>query len=198
MKVQFADSFTKSLKRMIRHQTWWYKTYEFIRWDIWHFFKNIWRFRKELYSHRWWDYRFTLEMLERSLIIMEEGMHDGLEVRESRDKKIQKMQRAIELLQNRREDNYTERAESELGNLIMRDWEFEDVGDGLYQIKDTDTIDEKEHNRRVFQRSHEIEEAEWKELWEIFKGTRYSKQYGKKYDGTDMRSWWDQYDLWEI
>ena len=191
MKIQFADSFTKSLKTMVNHQTWWYKTYEFIRWDIWYFFKNIWRFRKELYSHRWWDSRFTLEMLERSLIIMEKGMHGGLEVRESRDKKIQKMQRAIELLQNRREDNYTERAESELGNLIMRDWEFEDVGDGLYQIKDTDTIDEKEHNRRVFQRSHEIEEAEWKELWEIFKGTRYSKQYGNKYDGTDMRSWWD-------
>ena len=191
MKIQFADSFTKSLKTMVNHQTWWYKTYEFIRWDIWHFFKNIWRFRKELYSHRWWDSRFTLEMLERSLIIMEKGMHGGLEVRESRDKKIQKMQRAIELLKNRREDNYIERAEGELGNLIMKDWEVEDIGDGLSQLVDKDTPEEKEHNQKVFQRTREIEETEWEELWEIFKGTRYSKKYDKKYDGTDIRGWWD-------
>lgn len=191
MKVQFADSFTKSLERLVTHQTWWYKTYEFIRWDIWRFFSNIWKFRKELYNHCWWDYHFTLEMLERSLIIMEEGMHNGLEVRESRDTKIQKMQRAIQLLQNRREDNYTERVESELGQLVLHDWEFEDVGNGLSRLVDKDTSEEKEHNRKVFQRSREIEEAEWKELWEIFKGTRYSKQYGKKYDGTDMRGWWD-------
>ena len=191
MKVQLADSFTKSLERLIRHQTWWYKTYEFIRWDIWHFFKNIWSFRKELYNHRWWDYHFTLEMLERSLIIMEKDMHHGIEIRESRDKKIQKMQRAIQLLQNRREDNYTERAESELGQLALHDWEFEDAGDGLSRLVDKDTPEEKEHNRKVFQRSREIDEAEWKELWEIFKGTKFSKKFGWAYDGTDMRNWWD-------
>lgn len=192
MKVQFADSFTKSLERLITHQTWWYKTYEFIRWDIWRFFSNVWKFRKELYNHRWWDYQFTLEMLERSLIIMEKGMHTGLEVRESRDKKIQKMQRAIQLIQNVRMDTYIEQAEAELGKIIHHDWQFEEVyADGFSELVDKNTSEEKEHNQRVFQRSHEIEKEEWNELWEIFKGTKYSKQYGKKYDGTDMRSWWD-------
>ncbi len=81
MKIHITDTFTKSLKVLIRHQTWWYKTYSVIRWDIWHFFKNIWRFRKELWDHKWWDYRFTLNMLERSLTIMEGGMSTkGMEV----------------------------------------------------------------------------------------------------------------------
>lgn len=192
MKVRFADSFIESLERLITHQTWWYKTYEFIRWDIWRFFSNVWKFRKELYNHRWWDYQFTLEMLERSLIIMEKGMHTGLEVKESRDKKIQKMQRAIQLIQNVRMDTYIEQAEAELGKIIHHDWQFEEVcADGFSELVDKNTSEEKEHNQRVFQRSHEIEKKEWNELWEIFKGTKYSKQYGKKYDGTDMRSWWD-------
>jgi hypothetical protein len=192
MKVRFADSFIESLERLITHQTWWYKTYEFIRWDIWRFFSNVWKFRKELYNHRWWDYQFTLEMLERSLIIMEKGMHTGLEVRESRDKKIQKMQRAIQLIQNVRMDTYIEQAEAELGKIIHHDWQFEEVyADGFSELVDKNTPEEKKHNQRVFQRSHEIEKEEWKELWEIFKGTKYSKKYGKKYDGTDMRSWWD-------
>jgi hypothetical protein len=43
----------------------------------------------------------------------------------------------------------------------------------------------------VYNRASEIEEQEWKELWEIFKGTENSKKVGESYDGTDMRSWWD-------
>ena len=34
MKVEFADTFWKSLKRLSRHETWWYKTYEFFRRDL--------------------------------------------------------------------------------------------------------------------------------------------------------------------
>ena len=73
METQFTNTFFDSLKRLVRQQTWWYKTYSTIRYDIPHFIKNIYRFRKELYSHDWWDYRYTLNMLERSLIIMEAG-----------------------------------------------------------------------------------------------------------------------------
>lgn len=192
MKIEFADTFTKSLKKLIWHQHWLYKTYSFLRWDLWHFFKNIWRFRSELYHHNWWDYRFTLNMLERSLTIMEEGMASkGWEVRETREPKVNAMRRALELLKNNREDNYTERAELELGPLVMHDWEFEDVGNGNHKLVDKDTPEEKEHNRKVFDRARELEENEWKELWEIFKGTKNSKKYGNKYDGTDMRAWWD-------
>lgn len=203
MKVGFGDSFTKSLKRLIMHQTWWYKTYDAISYDIPNFIKNIWRFRKELYNHRWWDYRFTLEMLYRSISIMEKDMSTkGLEVRESRDPKVKQMRRAIELLQHNMDDDYIERAESEIGKLIMHDWEWEETretsdnpmgekNEKLYALIDRDTLEEKEHNRKVFERAKDIEDIEWNELWDIFKGTKNSKSYGEKYDGTDLRGWWD-------
>lgn len=192
MEVQFADSFTKSLKRLLWHEHWLYKTYSFFRWDIWHFFKNIWRFRKELWEHQWWDYRFTLNMLERSLSILEKGITEkGLEVSESREPKLKAMRRALELLRNNRRDNYIDRAERELGLLTRWEMEFEELETGGYRLKDDQTDDERAHDREVFERAREIEEEEWKELWSIIKGTRYSKKFGKKYDGTDLRGWWD-------
>lgn len=188
MKIQFADSFGKSLKKLIWHQHWIYRTYATFRYDIPLFFKNIWRFRKELYNHQWWDYRFTLNMLERSLTIMEKGMSErGMEVSETREPKVKSMRRALELLRNNREDNYIERAEAELGPLSNLEFELDEDG----ALIDRDTPEQKEHNRKVFKRAREIEDSEWKELWDIFKGTKNSKKYGKNYDGTDMRCWWD-------
>lgn len=203
MKIQITDTFTKSLKRLIWHQHWLYKTYATFRYDIPLFFKNVWRFRKELWNHQWWDYRYTLNMLERSLSIVEKGISEkGIEADYSREPKVKSMKRALELLKNNREDNYIQRAEDELGKLIMHEWEWEETGETtdnplgeknekLYQLVDKDTPEEKEHNRKVFKRAKEIEDTEWKELWEIFKGTKNSRKYGKSYDGTDMRSWWD-------
>jgi hypothetical protein len=188
MKVQFTDSFGKSLKRLIWHQHWLYRTYALFRYDIPLFVKNVWRFRSELWNHQWWDYRYTLNIMERSLTIMERGMSTkGMEVSETREPKVKSMKRVLELLRNNREDNFVERAEVELGPLSKWDWELDENG----MLVDRDTPEQKEHNRNVFKRAREIEDSEWKELWEIFKGTRNSKKYGKKYDGTDMRAWWD-------
>ena len=216
MEVKFADSFGDSIKTLIRHQTWWYKTYETIRYKIPVFFKNIYRFRNVLWNHRWWDYRFTLETLQTSLEIMERGMHGGLEVFESRGKKIAKMQRAIQILKNINEDNYIEMAEAELGEIIHHPWEFEETGDTtdnplgeknekLYKLVDYDTDEEREHNRKVYDRTHELEEQEWNELFEILKGQNYKEYYEtlseeeKKnqnnydnwFDGSGLRGWWD-------
>ena len=192
MKVQITDSFTKSLKRLIWHQHWLYRTYALFRYDIPLFVKNVWRFRRELWNHQWWDYRYNLEMLYRSLSITYEGMKDrGYEVRETREPKVKAMARALELLKHKLDDDYVDRAEAELGELIMRDWEFEEVDNGNFQIKDTETKKEKAHNRRVFKRALVIETTEWKELWSIIHGTKNSKIYGEGYDGSDLRSWWD-------
>ena len=191
MKVEFADTFFKSLKRLAMQQTWWYKTYSTIRYDIPHFIKNIYRFRKELYSHQWWDYRFTLNMLERSLTIMEKGMSEkGHEVSETREPKIKAMRRALELLKNNREDNFIDRAEDELGELILSDWLFEEREDGV-ELVDTESKKDKAHNRRVYKRAIAIENKEWNELWDILKGTKNSHKFGPEFDGKDMRGWWD-------
>jgi hypothetical protein len=161
METQFTNTFFDSLKRLSMQQTWWYKTYSAIRYDIPHFIKNIYRFRKELYSHDWWDYRFTLDMLERSLTIMEAGLSKkGIEVSESREPKL-------------------------------KDWLFEETEDGLHRLIDSETQKDKAHNRRVYKRGVAIEQAEWNELWTIIKGTKNSMKYGEEYDGTDLRGWWD-------
>jgi len=111
-----------------------------------------------------------------------------MEVSETREPKVISMRRALELLRNNREDNFVERAEAELGPITRWDWELDE--DGV--MIDRDTPEQKEHNRKVFERARKLEEKEWKELWQIIKGTKYSTTfYGDKYDGTDMRSWWD-------
>lgn len=210
MKVEFADSFGDSLKTLIRHESWWYKIYQTIRYDIPSFVKNVYRFRKVLWEHRWYDYRYTLHALQTSLEIMEKKMHDGMEVRESRDKKIAKMQRAIQILKNINDDNYISMAETELGKLVSYDWEFEDVQDkpGYSQLIDKESSAEKKHNSKVFSRARKLEESEWKELWKIFEGQdirgykkfqktlteeekKKTDSYYQWFDGSDMRGWWD-------
>jgi len=191
MKVEASDTFFESLERLAWYDTKLWKVWEFIKITIPRFFKNIWRFRKELASHEWWDYRYTLEMLYRSLVIMESKMHDGMEIRETRDKKVEKMQRAIQLLKHKLDDDYTARIEAELGKLILHDWEFEELENGNHRLIDNDTPAERKHNRMIFKEAHKLEDKEWIELWNILKGTKYSKTWGDAFDGTDMRGWWD-------
>ena len=190
-----------------------YKVYSFFRWDLWHFFGNIWKFRRELWNHNWWDYHFTLEMLYRSISIMEKGMHDGLEIPETRYKKIQKMQRLLELLDNQINDRYIELAEKELGyEMIMKGFEFKEVdktdsnGEPLYELIGNETEEEAELNRKIFDKCREIEETQWKEIWEILKGQEHTeyinmvqhkstevsqKDWNDWFDGTGLRGWWD-------
>lgn len=200
MKVVFADSFWKSLKVLSRHQTWWYKTYEAFRYKIPMFFKNIWYFRKELWRFRGWDYTFNLQMFARTL---EKTVHTlefyGNEVESTRNKKIQKIKRVIEIINNIDESRYIGLAEKELGELKNRDGWFDDV---------EDTLEEKEHNKKVFDRSTELEKQDFEELWQILKGQDHEdfrKIYDQLpeeekfkhdhwenwYDGSGIKNWWD-------
>jgi len=211
MKVGFADSFWDSLQRMARHQTWWYKTYELFRYDLPRFFKNVWTFRKALWSHYWFDHHGTLKFLEIGLTNISDTIEKyGNEVDGPRLKKVAAMRRAIELIKNYNEDNYIQMAEKELGELVHHDWEFEPVEDkpGYSRLVDKDTDEEKIHNRKVFERAHEIEEQEWNELFKILKGQDY-KEYRELYDaqteeekkerelwnewfdGSGIKGWWD-------
>lgn len=207
MKLEFKDTFFESVEKLVWYDSKLWKVWEFIRRGIPTFFGNIWRFRKELYSHQWWDYRYTLEMLHRSLSIMVVKLEkDGIEVDSSRMKKVQKIKRAIQLLENRLNDNYIEQAEKELGELVMRDWEFEPTETGTYTLKDNESKEEREHNSKVFRLAASIDDKEWRELWNIFKGQsnldykKYVKTLPKEeqsnawdmwFNGSDMRGWWD-------
>jgi hypothetical protein len=192
MKVEFKESFFESVEKLVWYDSNLWKVWAAIRYDIPLFFKNVWRFRKELYNHQWWDYRFHLEMMYRSLSIMEKGMSEkGIEVTETRDVKVQKMRRALELLKHKLDDDYISRAESELGELILGDFEFEKTEEGNYKMVDLliETASVRKHNRKVFKRASDIEETEWKELWDIFKGKKFTTM--DDFDGSDLRGWWD-------
>ena len=192
MKVEFKDSFFESVEKLVWYDTNLWKVWAAIRYDIPLFFKNVWRFRKELYNHQWWDYRFTLEMMYRSLSIMVVRLEkDGIEEDVSRGKKVAKIKRALELLKHKLDDDYVERAEAELGELVLSDFEFKKTEEGNYKMVDLliETSSVRKHNRKVFKRASDIEETEWKELWDIFKGKKFTTM--DDFDGSDLRGWWD-------
>lgn len=198
MEVKFADTFTKSLDRLLIHQTWWYKTYHFLRYDIRRFVTNIWRFRKALYSHYWWDHRGVLMFIETSFTHMSDKIESyGSEVEESKQKKVEKMRRVIEIINNYNESNYIEMAEKELGELYRRELEFEESEqDGFYELVNNLPPEQKEHNYKVYDRAQEIEDQEWVELWETLKGQDYKnftkdKTFDEQFDGSGLKGWWD-------
>jgi len=199
MDIKFADTFDDSIKRLIRHNTWWYKTYELFRYDLPRFFKNIWRFRKPLLNQYLFDHHSSLTFLEVSLTHISDNVEKrGNEVDGPRLKKVAAMRRVVELIKNYNEDNYIDMAEKELGELILHDWEFEYVPDkpGFSQLVDNDTDEERVHNRKVFDRAREIEKQEWDELFVILKGQDYTKfdediDWYEQFDGSGIKGWWD-------
>lgn len=207
MKVEFAPSFFESLKKLSKHQTWWYKTYETVRWKIPCFFKNVWRFRKELWKFRRWDSVFNIAIFRASLEQTAICIKDGNEVESSRMKKYEKIMRAVELMKAVENDDFIDRAEMELGECIHKG-----------NIFASENLPEDDaHNRKVYDRARELEEKEWAELWQILKGQSQSdlesimhtvdtkladakdeadlenrqKKWDDAFDGSGMRGWWD-------
>lgn len=186
--------------------------WEFIRYGIPNFFRNIWIFRKFLLDYHWWDYHFILQGLSTSLKPMADNLEKkGIEIESSRMKKVQKIRRAIEILDNITEDNYTSMAEKELGEIIYNPIEFIPIqGTDKYSLHIKDTEEESSHNSSVYKRSNEIQESEWNELFQILKGQDGSEyishrvssgtnencdesgvEWDSWFDGTGLRGWWD-------
>jgi hypothetical protein len=209
MKVEFAPTFFKSLKKIIMHETWWYKTYDFFKRDLWRFFGNIWYFRKELYNHRPWDSTYSMSLLRRSLEQLCDTIEKyGHEVDEGRLPKIEKMKRAIQLIKYHENDEFTKLAEKELGyEYTFGKWEFEEVdekdldpeitkGQKYYKLKDDKDEEETDRNQNIFKLSMKIEKDTWNELMEILKGQDtelFDKDvdWYKQQDGSGLKMWWD-------
>lgn len=211
MEVKFADTFMPSLKKMIARERWYWKTWDFIRYDFPRFCKNIWWFKKELWDYRWYGSNGSLAFLKRATEMQVKFFEErGNEEKTSAGKKIAKMKRAIVLLENSIDKNHTELAEEQLGKLIHHPWIFDPVEEkpGYSQIRDQDTPEEKEHNSAVYALSRKIQEDEWNELWNIIKGQDFDKfkktpkkienDHNKSYDywqsqfdGSGIRGWWD-------
>jgi hypothetical protein len=180
--------------------TWYDELRIFLFKDLPNFFKNIWRFRKALWNHHWWDYSGTLKFIEISTEHMAKNLKEkGNEIELSRFKKVDKMNRAIEILKNIRESRYFDIVEKELGRSYnTKNIEFVPLEDNpdYFEMVDYDSDEEKEFNKKYFERVTELENEEWNELWEILKGQDYEKfdkekDWDDQFDGSGMRGWWD-------
>jgi hypothetical protein len=175
------------------------RTYDLFRYDIPHFIKNFWAFRKCLWNFRWYDYSYALKMMETSIKIMADNVETkGIEVDSSRLKKVAKMRRVVEIINNMHGVKHIEMAEKELGSLIIQDWEFVPEGNDLYSFKDNLSEKESKHNKKIYARAREIEAQEWEELWSIMKGQKHSDFRKTKdvdwedwFDGSGLNTWWD-------
>ena len=210
MKIKYEDSVLEKIVDFFWYDCKLWKVKDTVKIGIPNFFKNIWRFRRELYSHQWWDYHFTLEMFHRSLVIMADKLEvDGIEIYSHRLKKVTKIRRAIQILKSQIDGDYIERAELKYGEMRRRPFEFEPIENSTsFRMVDSDTPAEKKHRTKIYAYSRKLEEQEWKELWQIFEGQdhkEYSKFLKSKtkeeqrnndiwnewFDGSGMRGWWD-------
>ena len=202
MKTKFADTFFDSFKRMVNRQRWYWKTYDLFRYDLPNFFRNLWLFRKNLWNHTWYNGDGSiLPWVKTAVDDMAWKIETrGHEVDESRMKKVAKMKRLSYLIDVCVHDTFIEEAEKELGmKMILHDWEFVPAEgyEDSYELLDKDTPEEKEHNHKILERSHQIQKEYWEELCYIIKGQDYDliresgEDFYKVLDGTDIRGWWD-------
>lgn len=196
MKVKFADSFLESLDRMVKRERWYWKTWYFLRYDIPKGVKNIIFFWKVIWNYRPWDHTYNLRIFAKSLEPLRDSIKNGYEVDVTRLKKVAKVERAIEILNNITEDKYIDITEAQLGYEVDTTFTFDD--DEPEEIKNTNT--------KIYSLSKEIEEKEWKELWTILQGQEHSHYvmlldrmspeqrknwdiWGNWYDGSGMKHW---------
>jgi len=161
------------------------------------FIKNIWLFRKALTDFYWWDYSALIQFMNIGLNEMTSGIENkGSETHTTKSKKILKMRRACEILQNHIDDNYREMAENILGKSLDYELKFIRLEDnpGLFSVEDGLTEEQRNHNLNVFLKSHELEIKEWKEFCDIIKGQDdFSEEDNceEKFDGSGLKNWWD-------
>ena len=174
----------------MRYNSWYYKIYEFIRWDFWNFFKNVWKFKKQLLKHREFDSYYSLQMFQRSLEILLDNMKK-YSYHETKNLKIQKLERTIELLNWHTKDLFIELAEKELGiELIFEDLfiELAEKELGIELIFEDSFLKITDDERKVFKRSDEIEKESWIELMKLLKGQESLELV--EFDGSGLKSWW--------
>lgn len=187
MEIKFADSFFKSLKKIEIRSRWYWNIIDFLRYDLPQGIKNLIFFFPEIWRFRSWDYSYQLSILKKSLERLSNTLEfHGNEVEESRMKKVEKIKRAISILDNQANDNYMSLAEEKMGYKVNTDYD-------IFSNNEPEEI--KEANRKIFDLSNSMEQSEWEELWDIIKGERidFNLDYPDQNlgDGSDMRGWWD-------
>ena len=154
--------------------------------DIWYNLKNgisnLRKFFWVVWKYRGWDFHYNLEVFAKTIeIYLEESQYSpAMEIEKSRIPKEQKMVRVLELINNRKRDDFMERTEKELGlEYPYKDFKFKETeknGIKMFQMIDDDTEEEKKLISKLIHHSNDLEQAEWNEIWDIIK--------------KDAQGWW--------
>jgi hypothetical protein len=201
MKVKFADSFFESLHRLTVRERWYWKTLDWIRYDFPKGIYNIFYFWSVVWKFRPWDSSYQFSFMQKALPRLREAMASGLEIELSLNKKLEKIDTMIEILDRMKEDDYIAYAEKALGNNVNTSYGiFGDQGD-------EEPTEITESNREIFDLSTKLEEDDWAEFVYLIKGQdvqEYKKihdalsdeekrdhdHYYKWFDGSGIKSWW--------
>jgi len=186
---------------------------DWIAYTVPNFFRNVYRFRNILANTYDWDATACLRMMKIHLERVANYLEtNGQEVKEHRLKKVEKIRRAVALLELHSEEDFISWAEERTGEKVIEtDYYFEKSEEhkGCYQMKDHLTDEEKAHNGRIYKAAQEIATETWKELFDILRGQdpevyhillELSKSSDPKqssdlwfnwFDGSGLKHWWD-------
>jgi len=137
MKIVFALSFEKSLRKVALQSTPLYKAYSFFRRDLWWFFGNIWRFSGALWRYRTWDFAHIYGFLAVVLRDVLRSIEAGDEVDEDRLPRMEKLalvrfalrrldkNEYLDLIEAIGIDEFPEKDAFDLSDsLVRKDWDF--------------------------------------------------------------------------
>jgi hypothetical protein len=193
MQVVFSDNAISDIKRLVARERWYWKTWDFFRYDLPYGVKNLVFFFNVVWNYRGWQYNYPLAMLRRSLEPLHRCVLNGDEEDDPRQKKAEKIRRTIELLKLIETSGFIDAAKAELGYEIAHTGFLEDAPG------------RKEANKAARIKAREIEEAAWEELWYNLKGQdtadfgpqgdesfeEAENRWYAKFDGSGIRGWWD-------
>lgn len=168
-------------------------------------------FRSALWKSHSYDSISGLIFLKKSLELTADYLEKyGLEINETRLKKIEKIKRAVELLEYHISDDFEELAEKQLNSKVIFNFKVAPAYENsdLYQLVDTETEEQKENNRKIFKLSTEIENQTWRELFTILQGQDHAEYvelmktlsneqrenteaWKNWFDGSGLKGWWD-------
>lgn len=148
----------------------WKDLYYETKWSLWGIFKYINITRKM----RPWDYIYILDMLQFQLTILKNNIENGNEVFDNRYNKLKDIQRTIDLINNKLNQNYIDRLP------IKPSWYNYD---GKIQINRDHSTEEIIMDSKIMDIAYKLEEDEWNELWDTIKKGNHNES------GID--SWWD-------
>lgn len=173
----------------------WVDLYYDIKWSTWALFKYF----KIVTKMRPWDYSYILQMQKFQIGILMKNVDAGYEETISKNNKVEKMKRWIELCDNHINDNYSSRCgylfDYEIGFELIEDTKDKPENERMYEMVSHGGTQTDEERRNCIIKAQKLAEDEWNEMNDIIKGIVVNDDnHDDDYivnNGTDARGWWN-------